>query len=106
MGRAKAVALYLALCILSRGRLCQYKSLVALGRDLLALLPVTTDTFRPQIGQEGARFAGNVGTHVPGVRADHQRRVDDLVDMRNPLLLRLGDRLDAGLAGLAHVVDA
>src|ERR1700730_5072131 len=63
-------------------------------------------TFWSEIGQEGAWLAGNVGTHVPRIGAGHQRLVHDLVDMSNPLILRLGHRFDGGLAVLAHVVDA
>src|SRR5450631_96132 len=84
----------------------QFKSLVALGRDLVALLPVTADAFRSQIRQKGARLAGDVGAHVPGIGARHQRRADDFIDMGDPLILRRGRRLDGGLSGLAHGFDA
>ena len=75
-----------------------------LGRDLVALLPVAADAFRPQIGQKRPRLE-NAGTMYQELARSSARHVDDLVDMRNPLLLRLGCRLD-GLAGLAHGADS
>jgi len=58
-------------------RLSQFESLVPLGRDLVALPPVTAYTFWSEIGQEGAWLANNVGTHVPRIGAGHQRLVYD-----------------------------
>src|SRR5471030_2153439 len=97
---------YAAFSILVSVLLRQFKTLVTVGRDLVALLPVTADSFRPQIGQEGARLTGDVGAHVPRVSAGHQRRIDDFVDMGDPLILRRGRRLDGSLSGLTHGFNA
>src|SRR5260370_41316552 len=86
-------------------RLRQFKPLGALGRDLVALLPVTADTFCPQIGQKSAWLASDVGTHVPGVSGGHQRLIDDLVDMGNPVIRCLWQRLDGGLPGREQLLS-
>src|SRR3954447_5849907 len=45
----------------------QGEAFVALGGDLVALPAVSADTFRPEIRQERAWLARDVGSHVPGI---------------------------------------
>src|SRR6267378_8679725 len=71
----------------------EHEALVALLGDLGALPAVPADAFRPEVGQEAARLAGDVGSHVPGIGVRHQGRVHDLGDMGAPRVLRLRDRL-------------
>jgi len=89
---------------LTLARECE--ALVALLGDLRALPAVPADAFRAEVGQEAARLAGDVGSHVPGIGARHQGRVHDLGDMGTPRVLRLRGRLDRCKLASSHVGDA
>src|SRR3981081_1647705 len=82
------------------------EALVALFGDLGALSAVSAAAFRAEIGQETARLAGDIGSHVPGIGAGHQGRVHDLGDMGAPRLLRLRGRLDRCKISSSHWGDA
>src|SRR3954452_25064550 len=84
----------------------QYEPFVALLRDFGAFPTVAANPFQAEIRQETARFAGNVSSHVPGVGSGHQSRVNDLSDMRDPLVLSFCRRLDCLQLVSAHVSDA
>src|SRR3984893_8151054 len=66
-----------------------HEALVAPLADLGTLPAISADAFGAEIGQEPARLAGDVGSHVPGIGAGHQRRVRDLGDVGTPAVLRL-----------------
>src|SRR5262250_3425572 len=79
------------------------KTLVALGGDLVANLPVRPDA--ADIGHEDARLAGNVGAHVPGIGLRIERGPGDLVDMGDPLVLGALLSLHGIELAIAHVAD-
>src|SRR6202163_710160 len=82
------------------------EALVALFGDLGALPAIPADAFRAEIGQEAARLAGDIGSHVPGIGVGHQGRVHNLGDMGAPRVLRLRGRLDRRELVSSHVGDA
>ena len=55
---------------------------VALGRDLVA--GVTIGAGAADIGQQSARFAIDIGAHVPGLGVRHERRIGEFVVMFTP----------------------
>jgi hypothetical protein len=85
-------------------RRCQRKALVALLHYFAARLPVRPNA--ADIGHEDARLAGNVRPQVPGVGAEHERRVGHFGDVRRPLLFGFGCCFDSGQVVLAQVIDA
>src|SRR5262249_35032933 len=84
----------------------EHETVVSLCGGLVALLPISSHPSGAEIGHEYTRFAGDVGTHVPGIGAGHQRRVDDAGDMRDPLLLRLDRCFDRREVVLAQIREA
>src|SRR5689334_8376267 len=70
----------------------QDEPFIALLCDFSATLAVWSDT--AGIGQEDARLAGDVGTHVPGICLREQSLVGEFVDMGDPGFLRFLGRLD------------
>src|SRR5207244_5219231 len=77
---------------------------VAARGDVVAGLPVDPDA--ADIGHQDARLAGDVGAHVPRVGARIERLIADLVDMRDPALLRLRRGFDGPAATLHQIGDA
>src|SRR6476660_8205018 len=88
---------HLAWLLRSRHR----KSLIALGRNLVADLPVGPDA--ADIGHEYPRLAGDVGAHVPGIGLRIERGVGDLVDVGHPLVLGVLARFHGSEAAVAHM---
>jgi len=75
-------------------RLGEDEALIALRRDLRTSLAITADALGTEIRQKRARFAWDVGAHPPGIAERQQRPIDDLVDMRDPIILGCGNCLD------------
>jgi hypothetical protein len=67
------------------------ESLVARCDDFLADSPLPSDA--ADIGHGEARYAWNVRAHMPAVGAREERSVARLLDMVDPLILRLELRL-------------
>src|SRR3954447_4690726 len=89
------------------GWLCrtgQSEAFISSGRDCIAFLPIGADA--ADVGHEHARLAGDVGTHVPGCREWVQRRVSDLIDVLDPVLLCSARRLDAIELAVGEVAEA
>src|SRR6516162_999147 len=63
-------------------------------RDLRTSLAIAADALGTEIRQKRARFPWDVGAHPPGIAERQQRPIDELVDVRNPIILGCGDCLD------------
>src|SRR5260370_6445054 len=84
-------------------KLSQAEVLVAVGHECVAFLYVSWKA--ADVWHEHARLARHVGADIPGATGGAQRGAGDFADMRYPVFLGLGLRLDAAEPFFAQIPD-
>src|SRR4051812_41112245 len=81
----------------------EHEALELVRHHFVAPLAVRAD--EAEVGHEHARFAGDVGAHVPGVGGLEQRRAEELGVVLDPRILGFLGGLDRGRAPVAYRGD-
>src|SRR5260370_24377000 len=85
-------------------KLSQGKAFVGVIGDGVAFLYVSWEA--ADVWHEHARLARHVGADIPGAAGGAQRGPADFADMRHPVFLGLGLRLDACAPFFARIPNA